>query len=76
MTEKEIISQAIHFGILANVQNWMELKKFMLVALPVSARSNFSTRDPKTKKQSLNKFEERLIDNYYSDTGISLIKGS
>jgi hypothetical protein len=75
MTEKEIISGAILVGGILRVENWMELKKILLVTLSSQDRSNFSTRDPKTKKQSLNKFEERLIDNYYSETGISLIKG-
>jgi len=52
----------------------MELKKLMLVSLPPADRSNFSRRDPKTKKQQLNEFERKLIDNYCSRTG-TMLKG-
>tara|TARA_B100000683_G_scaffold265084_1_gene295568 strand:- start:1048 stop:1293 length:246 start_codon:yes stop_codon:yes gene_type:complete len=75
MTENEIISEAIEIGSVCEVDEWMDLKKLLLRALPPSARSNFSVRDPKTKKQNLNEFELRLIDNYYSKTGKKLRKG-
>ena len=75
MTEKEIISEAIEIGSVCDVEEWMDLKKLLLRTLPPKARSNFSVRDPKTKKQSLNEFELRLIDNYYSKTGKKLRKG-
>jgi len=74
MTETEIISEAISLGSDCGVESWMELKKLLLVTLPSHARSNFSVRDPKTKKQRLNEFEHRLIDNYYSRTGTRLKK--
>jgi hypothetical protein len=74
MTEKEIIQQAIAFGPLLRIDEWIDLKKFLLVSLCPDDRSKFSVRDPKTKKQRLNKFEERLLDNYYSQTGQRLIK--
>ncbi len=75
MTEREIITTAISIGSDCEVENWMELKKLLLVSLPPKARSNFSVRDPKTKKQALNDFERRLIDNYYSSTGKMLQRG-
>jgi hypothetical protein len=74
MTEKEITEQAITFGSLLRIEEWIDLKKFLLTSLAPDDRSKFSVRDPKTKKQRLNKFEERLLDNYYSQTGQRLIK--
>jgi len=58
--------------VLGNSNNWMDFKKLMLVSLPSEKRGMFSTRDPKTKKQSLNEFEEKMIDIYYRETGILL----
>lgn len=72
MTEVEIIHHAVSVGTECNVQTWMELKKLMLISIPSSDRSNFSIRDSKTKKQRLNDFERRLINNYYSRTGVTL----
>lgn len=74
MTEFEITTFAVDIGSDCGVESWMELKKLLLVSLPPAARSNFSIRDPKTKKQGLNEFEYRLIDNYYSKTGTMLQK--
>ena len=74
MTESEIMKEAVSVGRILGVVSWMELKKVLLVTLSAQDRSNFSTRDPKTKKQWLNKFEERLIDNYYLRTGMKLEK--
>ena len=74
MTEEEITEQAIKFGELLLIDEWMDLKKFLLTSLAPDDRSKFSVRDPKTKEQRLNKFEQRLINNYYSQTGKQLIK--
>ncbi len=74
MTENEIINHAVSVGRECRVETWMELKKLMLVSLPPADRSNFSRRDPKTKKQQLNEFERKLIDNYCSRTG-TMLKG-
>tara|TARA_B100000519_G_C14201132_1_gene417966 strand:- start:815 stop:1042 length:228 start_codon:yes stop_codon:yes gene_type:complete len=74
MTENEIINHAVSVGQECRVETWMELKKLMLVSLPPKDRSNFSRRDPKTKKQQLNDFERKLIDNYCSRTG-TMLKG-
>jgi len=51
---------------------WMPVKKYLLLSIPSKMRKNFSTRDPKTKKQSLNDFERSIIDIYESMTGIRL----
>ena len=52
--------------------NWMSIKKQLLLALPPKLRKLFSTRDAKTKKQTLNIFESQLIDAYEKMTGIRL----
>ena len=52
--------------------DWMIVKKQLLLSLPSSLRKNFSTRHPKTKKQSVNEFEASLIDIYEGMTGIRL----
>ncbi len=59
--------------VLGKQDNWMDFKKIMLRTLPPKMRKNFSTRDPITKKQSLNHFEESMIDVYFQKTGIKLI---
>ena len=62
----------VAFMILEENHDWMDFKKIMLKSLPSKMRKNFSTRDPKTKKQSLNSFEREMIDIYYRETGIEL----
>ena len=62
----------VAFTILEENHNWMDFKKIMLKSLPSKMRKSFSTRDPKTKKQSLNSFEREMIDIYYRETGIEL----
>ena len=62
----------VAFMILEENHNWMDFKKIMLKSLPSKMRKSFSTRDPKTKKQSLNSFEREMIDIYYRETGIEL----
>ena len=51
---------------------WMPVKKYLLLSIPSEMRKMFSTRDPKTKKQSLNEFEKVVIDIYEDLTGIGL----
>ena len=52
--------------------DWMLIKKQLLLSLPPALRKNFSTRHPKTKKQSINEFEVSVIDIYEGMTGIRL----
>lgn len=59
--------------VLGNQDGWMDFKKIMLRTLPSKMRKNFSTRDPITKKQSLNNFEEDIIEVYFEKTGVKLI---
>ncbi len=58
--------------VLREEDDWMSFKKIMLQSLPSAMRKRFSTRNPKTKKQSLNEFEKDMINIYFSETGIFL----
>ena len=49
--------------------DWMVIKKLVLRSIPPALRTNFSTRHPKTKKQSLNEFEMIVIDWWEARTG-------
>lgn len=57
---------------LGDCDDWMTVKKLLLLSIPSDLRRLFSTRDEKTKKQSLNDFEKALIDEYQGMTGICL----
>ncbi len=72
MTKNEIVGFAIDLGEQCQVETWMELKKLLLVSLPSKDRSNFSVRDPRTKMQKLNHFEQNLLNTYYQKTGKEL----
>lgn len=72
MTHDEILEEAVTLGMACNIEEWMDLKKLLLVSLPSPARKNFSVRDCKTKRQRLNDFECWLIDNYYHAIGTKL----
>jgi len=56
---EEVHSYASH------VDDWIIIKKELLKSLPPNYRRMFSTRDAKTKKVSLNEFEQHLVDIYY-----------
>ena len=69
------IKEQIEFvaSYVGDCDDWVTIKKQLLLSLPPKLRTHFSTRDPKTKEQSLNKFEEIVISYYYSLTGTNLI---
>ena len=52
--------------------NWLTVKKFLLKYLHPDIRKKFSTRNDKTKKHTLNKFEKSIIDYYYQSYSIRL----
>ena len=58
---------------LEDSRDWLSLKKIILRTIPSELRAHFSTRDPKTKLQTLNEFELKLIDIYKKRTGIHLV---
>ena len=69
---KSIVNSALDLGVRCEVQTWLELKKILLLSLPPSQRAHFSTRDPETKIQTMNKMELELVDIYQNKTGITL----
>lgn len=52
--------------------DWVEIKKQILLGIPSNLRSKFSTRDPKTKEQRLNDLEREVIQYWKEKTGITL----
>lgn len=52
------------------VTDWIQLKKIILLSLPPEARKSFSTRDPITKKHSINDFERDVMDIYFKKSGV------
>ena len=56
----------------ADCDDWVEIKKQILLGIPSELRASFSTRDPKTKEQSLNDFEKFIIQPWKQKTGIDL----
>jgi hypothetical protein len=67
LEELTIISQ-----LAGEEEDWMVIKRLLLLSLPSSMRTLFSTRDPKTKHQALNDFEKNLIEVYSNMTGTRL----
>lgn len=59
-------------GAAGSDDDWMLIKKQLLLSIPSPMRTFFSTRDPKTKAQSLNMFEHCIIDEYDNLTGVRL----
>ena len=53
--------------------DWVTVKKQILLNLPPRLRKVFSTRDPKTKEQSLNEFEKDLIIYYKQAFNVDLV---
>jgi hypothetical protein len=74
-TDREIIFKEVKFvsTYAEECDDWVTVKKEVMKSLPPKLRKNFSTRDPKTKEQSLNKFEESIIIYYKEITGIGLV---
>ena len=56
----------------SDCDDWVTIKKEIMKGLHPKLRRNFSTRDPKTKEQSLNNFEKDIITYYKDLTGITL----
>ena len=56
-----------------DMDDWVSIKKQIMLGIPSKLRRNFSTRDSKTKEQRLNNFENELINYYHDLTGVKLI---
>jgi len=75
LTEEEAIDESLNFvaRYTSSVSDWITIKKELLKSLPPQYRKRFSTRDPVTKKQSMNDFEISLSKKWESITGKKLI---
>jgi len=75
LSEEEAINESLNFvaKYAGNVSDWVVVKKELLKSLPPQYRKRFSTRDPVTKKQSMNDFEISLTKKWESITGKKLI---
>ncbi len=72
MKMQDLMEIAVDMGSRCEVESWIELKKILLLSIPAPDRAMFSTRDPETKKQTLNSIERQIVDNYEKKTGIRL----
>ena len=72
--EKEKINELIEeIGEYYDGEDWLIIKKYLLRYLNPEIRKNFSTRDHKTKKHIINKYEEDIINLYYKKYNIKLV---
>lgn len=53
--------------------DWVTVKKQLLISLPPDVRTLFSTRHPITKEQQTNSFEMDLMNKYNEMTGVRLV---
>lgn len=60
-------------GYAYDCDDWVEIKKQIMLGLPSDLRKLFSTRDQKTKEQILNDFDRKVISYYKEKTGVSLV---
>ena len=56
-----------------SISDWKTLKRELLKSLPCEARRQFSTRDPITKRQNFNAFENAVCDRWAEITGAPVI---
>jgi len=73
--DKSIIIECTNFvsSYSGDCDDWVTIKKQIMLNLAPRLRRNFSTRDSKTKEQCLNDFEKELINYYRDATGIELV---
>jgi hypothetical protein len=53
--------------------DWVTIKRMLLLVLPFKYRTCFSTRDPLTKEQRLNDVERSIINLWKELTGVELL---
>ena len=75
MKNLDTIKESFEFvsSYVGDCDDWVTVKKQVLLNIPSNLRKNFSTRDPKTKEQWLNEFEKEMIIYYKQLTGIQLV---
>ena len=70
--KKKLEELITEIGEVYSGSDWLVVKKYILKFSSPKHRKFFSTRDYKTKKQTLNKFELSLIDFYEKKFGTRL----
>jgi len=72
---KQILDEAVAFvsGYAGHITDWITIKKELLKVMSPADRRHFSTRDPLTKRQSINDFEKIVMEKWYQTTGNRLI---
>jgi len=68
---EEAIDQVAQYA--GNVTDWITIKKELLKTLSPADRRYFSTRDPLTKRHSINEFEKVVMQKWHQTTGNRLI---
>ena len=53
--------------------DWLIVKKYILRYLNPEIRKYFSTRNKKSKKHTINKFDQKAIDYYYNKFSVKLV---
>ena len=53
--------------------DWLIVKKYILRYLNPEIRKYFSTRNEKSKKHTINKFDQKAIDYYYNKFSVKLV---
>ena len=77
MTEEEKYEKALELmleiGEYYKEDNWIFVKKNILRYSHPDVRTILNTRDPVSKKHTLNETEKRLIKEYSEKTGVNLV---
>lgn len=73
-TELDKITELLdEIGEIYKENDWLLIKKYLLRYLHPNTRKNFSTRDPKSKKHTINSYEEKIISMYYNKFNVKLV---
>ena len=74
MTNKDLSEKIIEiYSYVGDCDDWVFIKKQMMLSISPKKRSLFSKRHPITKEQQTNQFELDIIKEYKKITGIDLI---
>ena len=69
---EKAIELADEIGDVYQGNDWLVVKKYILKYLNPTYRRRFSTRDEKTKKHTINDFENSLINYYQQQFNVRL----
>ena len=74
-THKDKILENLNYvsSVLSNCDDWVDVKKMLLLSLPSNLRSYFSVRHNITKEQNTNQLEHDLIQEYKEICGVKLV---